>query len=224
MFPPKAEEFNIATPVVSELSKERIAQQEFLQAGADAERIRLANQELRLKTIAKGVQKKSEIDAINIAMAEHRLQEGELWVDAEFRAAENRIQSTEANLRNEADQALETLRAEETTQRLRAMEIEQQLKTYYYNEQGIRDKSVARSMQQRLIELEHQSRMTTEDLVGLSELKLREKALKEESAYKARKALDKASRPGSSRDVPAEPTVVSATATNTKVITETIKE
>ena len=107
LFPPKVEEFNIATPVVSELSKERIAQQEFLQAEADAERIRLANQELRLKTIAKGVQKKSEIDAINIAMAEHRLQEGELWVDAEYRAAENRIQSTEANLRNEADQALE---------------------------------------------------------------------------------------------------------------------
>ena len=106
LFPPKAEEFNIATPVVSELSKERIAQQEFLQAEADAERIRLANQELRLKTIAKGVQKKSEIDALNIAMAEHRLQEGELWVDAEYRAAENRIQSTEANLRNEADQVL----------------------------------------------------------------------------------------------------------------------
>ena len=107
LFPPKVEEFNIATPVVSELSKERIAQQEFLQAEADAERIRLANQELRLKTIAEGVQKKSEIDAINIAMAEHRLQEGELWVDGEYRAAENRIQSTEANLRNEADQALE---------------------------------------------------------------------------------------------------------------------
>ena len=41
MFPPKAEEFNIATPVVSELNKERIAQQEFLQAEADAERIRI---------------------------------------------------------------------------------------------------------------------------------------------------------------------------------------
>ena len=40
----------------------------------------------------------------------------------------------------------------------------------------------------------------------------------------ARKALDKASRPGSSRGVPAEPTIVSATVTNTKVITETIKE
>ena len=165
-------------------------------------------------------------------------------------------------------------------------------------------------MQQRLIELEHQSRVTAEDLVSLSELKQREKALQEECAYKehlqtlfeeeqrrirtlaesvinerenkmqiafdekyqsqfnimqaemanqlaaiqndreqiqrdrgnlasakdkeietlrlqlleARKALDKASRPGSSRDVPAEPTVVSATVTNTKVITETIKE
>ena len=242
-------------------------------------------------------------------MAEHRLQEGELWVDAEYRAAENRIQSTEASLRKEADQALETVRAEETTQRLRAMEMEQQLDNYYYNEQGIRDESVARSMQQRLIELEHQSRVTAEDLVNLSELKQREKALQEECAYKehlqtlfeeeqrrirtlaesainerenkmqiafdekyqsqfsimqaemanqlaaiqndreqilrdrgnytsakdkeietlrlqllgARKALDKASRPGSSKDIPAEPTVVSATVTNTKVITETIK-
>ena len=184
LFPPKTEEFNIATPVVSEINKERLAQQEFLQAEADAERIRLANEELRLKTIAKGVQKKSEIDALNIAMAEHRLQEGELWVDAEYRAAENRIQSTEASLRKEADQARETVRAEEATQRLRAMEMERQLENYYYNEQGIREESVARSMQQRLIELEHQSRVTAEDLVNLSELKQREKALQEECAYK----------------------------------------
>ena len=41
-------------------------------------------------------------------------------------------------------------------------------------------------MQQRLIELEHQSRATAEDLVNLSELKQREKALQEECAYKER--------------------------------------
>ena len=64
MFPPKTEEFNIATPVVSEINKGRLAQQEFLQAEADAERIRFANEELRLRMIAKGVQKKSEIDAL----------------------------------------------------------------------------------------------------------------------------------------------------------------
>ena len=39
-------------------------------------------------------------------------------------------------------------------------------------------------MQQRVIELEHQSRVTAEDLVNLSELKQREKALQEECAYK----------------------------------------
>ena len=41
-------------------------------------------------------------------------------------------------------------------------------------------------MQQRLIELEHQFRATTEDLVNLSELKQREIALQEECAYKDR--------------------------------------
>ena len=41
-------------------------------------------------------------------------------------------------------------------------------------------------MQQKLIELEHQSRVTTEDLVNLSELKQREEALQEECAYKER--------------------------------------
>ena len=41
-------------------------------------------------------------------------------------------------------------------------------------------------MQQRLIELEHQSRVATEDLVNLSELKQRELTLKEECAYKGR--------------------------------------
>ena len=44
----------------------------------------------------------------------------------------------------------------------------------------------ARNMQQRLIELEHQSHATTEDLVNLSELKQRELTLKEECAYKDR--------------------------------------
>ena len=41
-------------------------------------------------------------------------------------------------------------------------------------------------MQQRLIELEHQSRATAEDLVNLSEPKQREKAFKEECAYRER--------------------------------------
>ena len=44
----------------------------------------------------------------------------------------------------------------------------------------------ARNTQQRLTELEHQSRAATEDLVNLSELKQREVVLKEECAYKDR--------------------------------------
>ena len=41
-------------------------------------------------------------------------------------------------------------------------------------------------MQQRLVELEHQSCATTEDLVNFSELKQRELTLREECAYKDR--------------------------------------
>ena len=79
-------------------------------------------------------------------------------------------------------------RAEEATQRLRSLEIERQheLNTQELNEQKLRDESIARNMQQRLIELEHQSRATAEDLVNLSELKQREIALQEECAYKDR--------------------------------------
>ena len=39
-------------------------------------------------------------------------------------------------------------------------------------------------MQQRIVELEHQSRSNAENLMGLSELKQRELTLKEECAYK----------------------------------------
>ena len=185
MFPQQTEEFSIATPVQSEVNKIVLAQQEVLQAEADAERVRLANEELRLKTIAKSIQKKSEIDALHIAVAEHRFQEEEFRADTEYRAAESRIRSTEVSLQEEADKARDIVRAEEATQRFRALEIERQHE-YNINEQRIRDDSVARNMQQRLIELEHQSRATAEDLVNLSELKQREKALQEECAYKER--------------------------------------
>ena len=66
-----------------------LAQQEFLQAEADAEGIRLMNQELtlnqarnkvgadqeRLRTIDNKAQKQSEINALHIAMAEQRTKE-----------------------------------------------------------------------------------------------------------------------------------------------------
>ena len=48
LFPQQAEEFSIHTPVPSNAEKMVSAQQEFLQAEAVAERIRLMNQELKL--------------------------------------------------------------------------------------------------------------------------------------------------------------------------------
>ena len=98
------------------------------------------------------------------------------------------IRSTELNLQEEAETAHRRIRAEAATQKLRAIEIERQheLIANEVNEQRFRDESNARSMRQRLIELEHQSRATTEDLVNLSELKQRELTLREECAYKDR--------------------------------------
>ena len=83
LFLQQAEEFSIHTPVPSDAEKIVLAQQEFLQAEADAERIRLMNKELKLnrerqeigadqerfKAIASKMQKQSEINALNIAMA-----------------------------------------------------------------------------------------------------------------------------------------------------------
>ena len=74
---------------------------------------------------------------------------------------------------------------EEAAQRLRAVEMEQQREqnTKEINEQRLRDESISRNMQQRLIDLEQQSRAAAEDLVNLSELKQRELTLKDECAH-----------------------------------------
>ena len=163
MLPHQTEEFNIRTPVPSNAEKMVLAQQEFLQAEADAERIRLMSQELklnqerkevgadqeRLRTIADKIQKQSEINALHIAMAEQRIQE-EFKADTEYRAAESKIRSTEINLQEEAENARNIVRAEEATQRLRALEIERQHELNI-NEQMLRDESIARNMQQILI-------------------------------------------------------------------------
>ena len=115
-----------------------LAQQELLQAEADAERIRLMNQELklnqerkevgadqeRLRTIASKVQKQSEINALHIAMAKQRTQEEEFKADTEYRAAESKTRSAGINLQGEAENARNIVRAEEATQRLRALENE----------------------------------------------------------------------------------------------------
>ena len=179
-----------------------LAQQEFLREEADAERIRLMKQELvleqernnigadqeRLRIVAGKVQKQSEINALSIAMAEQRIGDEEFKADIEYRAADNKIRSTEFNFQEEAENAWEVIKAEEATQRLRALGIERQheLNAKEANEQKLREESIARNMQQRLIELEHQSRATAEDLVNPSELKQREIALQEECAYKDR--------------------------------------
>ena len=97
LFLPQTEEFSIHTPITSNVDsvhnaeKMLLAQQEFLQAEADAERIRFMNQELvldqernkvgadqeRLIIVANKVQKQSEINALNIAMAEQRIKDEE---------------------------------------------------------------------------------------------------------------------------------------------------
>ena len=138
--------------------------------------------------MASKVQKQYEFNALNAAMAEQRVKEEESKADAEYRAAKNNIRNIELSLHEEAEIAHRRTRAEEATQRLRAIEIEWQheLNIKEINEQRLRDESNARNMQQRLIELEHQSRATTEGLVNFSELKQRELTLKEECAYKDR--------------------------------------
>ena len=93
LFPPQTEEFSIYTPAMSSVGpalnaeKMLLAQQEFLQEEADAERIRLMQRELvldqernnigagqeRLRLVASKVQKQSEFNALNIAMAEQRI-------------------------------------------------------------------------------------------------------------------------------------------------------
>ena len=178
------------------------AQQEFLREEADAERMILNKQDLvldqernnigadqeRLRIVAGKAKKQSEINALHIAMAEQRIREEEHKADTEYRAAENKIRSTEFSFQEEAENAWRVIKAEEATQRLLALDLERQheFNTKEANEQKLRDESIARNMQQRLIELEHQSRATAEDLVNLSELKQREIALQEECAYKDR--------------------------------------
>ena len=164
-----------------------LAQQEFLREEAGAERMGLNKQGLvldqernnigadqeRLRVVAGKVQKQSEINALHIATAEQRTKDEEHKADTEYRAAENKIRSTEFSLQEEAESAWRVTKAEEATQRLRALDLERQHEFNFKeaNEQKLRDESFARNMQQRLIELEHQFRATAEGLVNLSELK-----------------------------------------------------
>ena len=128
------------------------------------------------------------MNALHIAMAERRIKDEGFKADTEYRATENKFRSSEFNLQGEAENDRKIARAEEATQRLRALGVERQHEpnTKELNKQKLRDKSIARNMQQRLIELEHQSRATAEDLKNFSELKQRETALQEECAYKDR--------------------------------------
>ena len=208
LFPPQVEEFNINTPAETQadtaLNAEKAlpAQQEFLREEADAERIRFMQQEFLLEREKEGlrqernnvgadqeefrvvfskVQKQSEINALNAAMAEQKIKDKESKTDAAYRAAEINIRNTEF-LREKAEAAHRRICLEEAAQRLRAIGSERQREqnTKEINEQRLRGESSSRHTQQRLIELEHQSRVATEDLVNLSELKQRELTLKEE--------------------------------------------
>ena len=90
LFPPQTEEFSTYTPAMSSIDpannaeKMLLAQQEFFQEEADAERIRPMQQELeldqerskigadqeRLRVVASKVQKQSDFNALSVAMAE----------------------------------------------------------------------------------------------------------------------------------------------------------
>ena len=146
-----------------------------------------ASQE-RLRVVASNLQKQSELNALSVAMAEQRIKDDGSKADAEYRASENKIRNTELNFQEDAGIADRRTRAEEAAQRLRASETERQheMNIKEINEQRLRDESNARNVQQRLVELEHQQRATTEDRVNLLELKQRELSLREECAYKDR--------------------------------------
>ena len=115
---------------------------------------------------ASKVQKQSEINALSVAMAEQRTQDEESKADAAYRTAGISTHSTERYLQEKAEAAHERVNLEEAAQRLCAVESEQQREqnTKEINEHRLRNESNSRNMQQRLIELEHQSRAATEVL------------------------------------------------------------
>ena len=123
---------------------------------------------------------------MNNAMAEQRIKDEELQVDAEYRSAREIIQNTELRMQRQAEEAERKIILEDTAQRLRAIELQkqQEYNNKEYSEQKLREENNSRAMQQRIVELEHQSRSNAENLMGLSELKQRELILKQECAYK----------------------------------------
>ena len=109
----------------------------------DQDRNNIGADQERLRVVARKVQKQSEFNALNIAMAEQRTKEEELKADTEYRAAENKIRSTEIHLQEKAENARRTIRAEGATQRLRAIEVERQheLNIQEASEQKLRGES-----------------------------------------------------------------------------------
>ena len=167
---PETEEFRIHTPVVSHIDaannaeKIYLAQQEFLREEAAAERYRLQQQETllaqetenvrrerenivgdqeRLMAVANKVQKQSEFNAMNNAMAEQRIKDEELKVDAEYRSAREIIRNTELNLQKRAEEAERKINLESAAQRLRAIELQRQQehKNKEYSEQKLREET-----------------------------------------------------------------------------------
>ena len=153
MLPPEAEEYNIHTPAVSyvesaqDAEKMYLARQEFLREEAAAERNRLQQQEIllaqeaervrreretvigdqeRLRAVANEVEKQSELQARNNAMAEQRIKDEEQQVDAKYRSAKEIIQNTELRVQRQAEEAERKINLEDTAQRLRAIELQKQ--------------------------------------------------------------------------------------------------
>ena len=149
--PPETEEFRIHTPAASyvepaqDAEKIYLAQQESLREQAAAENYRLQQQEIllaqeaerirrekegvvgdqeRLMAMANKVQKQSEFNAMNNAMAEERIKDEERTVDAEFRTDKEIIKNTELRMQERAEEAERKINLEDTTQRLRAIELQ----------------------------------------------------------------------------------------------------
>ena len=114
--------------------------------------------------VANKVQKHSEFNALNNAMAEQRIKDEELQVDAEYRSAIEIIRNTEFNLQKKAEEAERKINLENAAQRLRAIELQRQQEhnNKEYSEQKLREENNSRALQQRLVELERQSRSAAE--------------------------------------------------------------
>ena len=76
--------------------------------------------------VANKVERQSEFNAMNNAMAEQRIKDEEQQVDAKYRSAKEIIQNTELRMQRRAEEAERKIILEDAAQRLRAIELQKQ--------------------------------------------------------------------------------------------------